>query len=164
LVLRPAKTEAGTLRRISAAVGSLLQLRELLRSLPRLAAVLDRAQCALLRALGAATAAPAFADLLRRLDELLDEEAAPASAAFLNRTQQCFALRGGVDPLLDVSRAAFCRATEQVGKGAHLPPIEWRGLGPGYSLCPTRPRPCLKACTCTCAGCWCGVGQAGLVR
>jgi hypothetical protein len=35
-------------------------------------------------------------------------------AAFLNKVQQCFAVRAEVDSLLDVSRATFCRLTEGV--------------------------------------------------
>jgi hypothetical protein len=114
LVLRPAKTEAATLRRIAAMVLSFLQLRELLRALPPLAAALAPADSALLRALAATAGAPTFSTLLATLDSLLDEDACSSRTAFLNRTQQCFALRAGLDPLLDVSRHAFCRATEQV--------------------------------------------------
>lgn len=33
---------------------------------------------------------------------------------FLNRTQQCFAVRNGRDGLLDVARATFCRITEEI--------------------------------------------------
>jgi DNA mismatch repair protein MSH4 len=115
LALRPAaRGDAAAPRRVAAAVGAVLSLRELLRSLPPLAEALGGARAELLAALRAAAGAGAFAALAARLDALLDDEALPARGAFLNRTQQCFALRAGLDPLLDVSRAAFCRATEQV--------------------------------------------------
>lgn len=33
------------------------------------------------------------------------------------RTQQCFAVKGGVDGFLDIARQTFCRVTEQVEAG-----------------------------------------------
>lgn len=33
------------------------------------------------------------------------------------RTQQCFAVKKGVDGFLDVARATFCRVTEQASRG-----------------------------------------------
>ena len=33
---------------------------------------------------------------------------------FINRTQQCFAVKSGVDGILDLARSTFCRVTEQV--------------------------------------------------
>ena len=33
---------------------------------------------------------------------------------FINRTQQCFAVRSGVDGILDLARSTFCQVTEQV--------------------------------------------------
>lgn len=37
-----------------------------------------------------------------------------SKTAFINRTQQCFAVKGGVDGFLDLARSAFCRITEQI--------------------------------------------------
>lgn len=105
-------------------VQSFLQLRELLRTLPQLADALTPARCALLCTLRETASAPLFSHLLQRLDGLLDEDACPSTSAFLNRTQECFALKGGVDALLDVSRQAFCRATEQVRGGEGSKSVE----------------------------------------
>lgn len=37
-----------------------------------------------------------------------------SKTSFINRTQQCFAVRSGVDGILDLARSTFCRVTEQV--------------------------------------------------
>ena len=37
-----------------------------------------------------------------------------SKTTFINRTQQCFAVRSGVDSILDLARSTFCRVTEQV--------------------------------------------------
>lgn len=37
-----------------------------------------------------------------------------SKTTFINRTQQCFAVRSGVDGILDLARSTFCRVTEQV--------------------------------------------------
>ena len=117
-MLRPAKTEAGMLRRVAAMIQSFIQLRELLSALEPLESSLEDAESELLCALRSAATAPEFAQLLIRLDGLLEDEVRSARGAFLNRTQQCFALRSGEIPLLDVARQAFCNATEAVHEHA----------------------------------------------
>lgn len=37
-----------------------------------------------------------------------------SKTTFINKTQQCFAVRSGVDGILDLARSTFCRVTEQV--------------------------------------------------
>jgi DNA mismatch repair ATPase MutS len=37
-----------------------------------------------------------------------------SKAAFVNKVQQCFAVKAQVDSFLDVSRATFCRLTENI--------------------------------------------------
>lgn len=37
-----------------------------------------------------------------------------SKTTFINRTQQCFAVKSGVDGILDLARSTFCRVTEQV--------------------------------------------------
>lgn len=153
LAMRPARSEAGIQRRISA----FILLLEALAVLPPLAEALQGAQCELLRAVSAAAGHAAFAELRALLESALEEDAASAKNAFLNRraeqpaeaccscrcsrgassclparppaertspwhfggtappcrTQQCFALKAGLDGFLDVARQAFCRVTEQ---------------------------------------------------
>ena len=42
------------------------------------------------------------------------QDATTSPGAFVNRTQLCFAVRGGVDSLLDAARAAFCDTTAHI--------------------------------------------------
>ncbi|KAL4430860.1 hypothetical protein ABPG75_006116 [Micractinium tetrahymenae] len=114
LNLRPAKSEAGTLRRIAGMIQSFILLHEALAVLPSLAAALAGARCELLRAVAAAAGHAAFAELAAELEAVLEEDVASAKNTFLNRTQQCFAVKKGVDGFLDVARTTFCRVTEQV--------------------------------------------------
>ena len=37
-----------------------------------------------------------------------------SKTTFINRTQQCFAVKSGADGVLDLARSTFCRVTEQV--------------------------------------------------
>lgn len=39
------------------------------------------------------------------------QDATTAAGAFVNRTQLCFAVKGGVDGMLDAARTAFCDTT-----------------------------------------------------
>lgn len=61
----------------------------------------------------------------------------PASVclqAFLNRTQQCFAVKSGADGLLDVARATFCSLTEEI----HALVATYReSICPDIKACPT---------------------------
>ncbi len=57
---------------------------------------------------------PAFAKLLQTVDEVLDRDAASSRTPFVNRTQQCFAVKGGVDSFLDLARSSFCRISEDI--------------------------------------------------
>lgn len=57
---------------------------------------------------------PTFARMAGTVSQVLDEDAHSGRAAFVNRTQQCFAVRSGLDSFLDLSRAAFCRASDDV--------------------------------------------------
>jgi DNA mismatch repair protein MSH4 len=114
LVLRPAKSEANTLRRIAAMVKSFILLRDVLRVLPQLTDALTPCATDIFFSLATTCAAPAFSRLLDRLNELLEGDVGASANAFLNRTQCCFALKAGVDSLLDVARGTYSRLTEQV--------------------------------------------------
>jgi hypothetical protein len=46
------------------------------------------------------------------IDEIIDEDVLYARQAFVARTQQCFAVKAGVDGFLDVARKSFCETTE----------------------------------------------------
>ena len=46
--------------------------------------------------------------------KVLDEDAHSQSGSFANATQQCFALKTGLDPLLDLARITFTQLTEEI--------------------------------------------------
>lgn len=114
LTLQPSKSEAGTLRRINTFIQSLVHLQDLLRCLPSLATVLENANSDILVAVQNACNQTCFANLLDELESTLDENAHGRKGAFMNRTQQCFAVKTGINGLLDISRSTFSRLTEQV--------------------------------------------------
>ncbi len=60
------------------------------------------------------TSHPVFADLLQVIDAALDSDVSSSKAAFVNRTQQCFAVKSGVDSFLDLARTSFCRISEEI--------------------------------------------------
>ena len=42
------------------------------------------------------------------------QDARTAKSAFVNRTQQCFAVKGTVNDFLDLARSTYCRLTEEI--------------------------------------------------
>ena len=62
----------------------------------------------------ASCAHPTFAEMAGTVSQVLDEDAHTGRAAFVSRTQQCFAVRSGLDSFLDLARQAFCRASDDV--------------------------------------------------
>ncbi|KAL0020849.1 hypothetical protein WJX77_001177 [Trebouxia sp. C0004] len=116
LAMRNAKIKANSdaARRISSLVGSLILLKETLELLPGLGHPLEGADSELLQAIGANCTHEVFHTLLETATEVLDEDVKSSKTAFINRTQQCFAVRSGVDGILDLARSTFCRVTEQV--------------------------------------------------
>ena len=63
-----------------------------------------------------AAAHPVFAEMLASNNAVLDEDVQSAKAPFVNRTQQCFAVKTGTDSFLDLARSSFCRISEDVHK------------------------------------------------
>jgi DNA mismatch repair protein MSH4 len=114
LTLVVAKSESGTLRRIATFIQSFILLKDLLQSLPLLAEALEHSESSLLQTARNAALHPSFKELLQRLALTLEENATSYKNAFMNKTQQCFAVKAGANGLLDVSRGTFGRLTEQV--------------------------------------------------
>lgn len=44
--------------------------------------------------------------------EVIDDDILHARAPFVARTQQCFAVKSGIDGFLDIARKAFCETSE----------------------------------------------------
>lgn len=49
---------------------------------------------------------------LLRIGEVIDDDTLHARVPFVARTQQCFAVKAGIDGLLDVARRSFCDTSE----------------------------------------------------
>lgn len=47
-----------------------------------------------------------------RIGEVIDEDVLHTRVPFVARTQQCFAVKAGVDGLLDMARRSFCDTSE----------------------------------------------------
>lgn len=47
-----------------------------------------------------------------RIGEVIDEDVLHARVPFVARTQQCFAIKAGIDGFLDVARRSFCDTSE----------------------------------------------------
>lgn len=47
-----------------------------------------------------------------RIGEVIDEDVLHARVSFVARTQQCFAVKAGIDGLLDIARRSFCDTSE----------------------------------------------------
>lgn len=47
-----------------------------------------------------------------RIGEVIDEDVLHARVPFVARTQQCFAVKAGIDGLLDIARRSFCDTSE----------------------------------------------------
>ncbi|KAL4525061.1 hypothetical protein Ndes2526A_g07151 [Nannochloris sp. 'desiccata'] len=96
----------------------LMTLEECLMQLPRKHGLDGGAESELLCVLRSAVADPIFAQLLMRLEGLLEDDVYSARGAFLNRAQQCFALRCETIPMLEIARQVFCKTTEAVHEHA----------------------------------------------
>lgn len=49
-----------------------------------------------------------------RIGEVIDEDVLHARVPFVARTQQCFAVKAGIDGLLDIARRSFCDTSEGI--------------------------------------------------
>ncbi|XP_038678894.1 DNA mismatch repair protein MSH4 isoform X2 [Tripterygium wilfordii] len=55
-----------------------------------------------------------YASIRKRIGDFIDEDVLHARVPFVARTQQCFALRAGIDGLLDIARRTFCDTSEAI--------------------------------------------------
>ena len=112
---------------ISAVLGRNVQSSKAPFSPGRSGAVLSRLACtapsidcsqrsAFLMQVASAAAHPVFAEMLKSINAVLDEDVQSSKTPFVNRTQQCFAVKTGTDSFLDLARASFCRISEDVHK------------------------------------------------
>ncbi|KAG0569175.1 hypothetical protein KC19_6G071100 [Ceratodon purpureus] len=95
-------------------VNSIILLKEALDRLPSLQEALQDAKCSLLSNIRDICSNESFRLLLQRIEEVINEDIAHSRALFVSRTQQCFAVKSGIDGYLDVAREVFCSTSEAI--------------------------------------------------
>ncbi|CAL5442005.1 unnamed protein product [Camellia sinensis] len=60
-----------------------------------------------------------YASIRKRIGEVIDEDVLHARVPFVAQTQQCFAVKAGIDGLLDIARRSFCDISEAIHKLAN---------------------------------------------
>eukprot|EP00775_Hariotina_reticulata_P012444 gene12444-12581_t len=116
LAVRP--SSAAAIKDPSARMGSLVSavilLRDVLRCLPAMADSMTWVDTTLLKAVQANLGQEKLRQLLQEIEAVMDDDAQASKAQFVNKVQQCFAVRTQVDSFLDMSRATFTRLTESI--------------------------------------------------
>ncbi|KAH9721215.1 DNA mismatch repair protein MSH4 [Citrus sinensis] len=96
-------------------ISSIILLKTALDALPLLAKVLKDAQSFLLANIYRSVCEnEKYASIRKRIGEVIDEDVLHARVPFVARTQQCFAIKAGIDGLLDIARRSFCDTSEAV--------------------------------------------------
>ncbi|KAL9433834.1 hypothetical protein AB3S75_028636 [Citrus x aurantiifolia] len=96
-------------------ISSIILLKTALDALPLLAKVLKDAQSFLLANIYRSVSEnEKYASIRKRIGEVIDEDVLHARVPFVARTQQCFAIKAGIDGLLDIARRSFCDTSEAV--------------------------------------------------
>ncbi|KAK9142949.1 hypothetical protein Syun_012349 [Stephania yunnanensis] len=96
-------------------ISSVILLKTALEALPLLSKVLKNAKSFLLVNIFKSICENGKYDSIRkRIGEVIDEEVLHARVPFVARTQQCFAVKAGIDGLLDVARRSFCDTSEAI--------------------------------------------------
>ncbi|KAH9721222.1 DNA mismatch repair protein MSH4 [Citrus sinensis] len=94
-------------------ISSIILLKTALDALPLLAKVLKDAQSFLLANIYRSVCEnEKYASIRKRIGEVIDEDVLHARVPFVARTQQCFAIKAGIDGLLDIARRSFCDTSE----------------------------------------------------
>ncbi|XP_011081405.1 DNA mismatch repair protein MSH4 [Sesamum indicum] len=96
-------------------ISSIILLKTALDALPLLSKALKDANCFLLRNVYKSICAnEKFSSMRERIGEVIDEDVLHARVPFVARTQQCFAVKAGIDGLLDIARRSFCDTSEAI--------------------------------------------------
>ncbi|XP_021767980.1 DNA mismatch repair protein MSH4-like [Chenopodium quinoa] len=98
-------------------ISSIILLKTALDALPLLSKVLKDAKSFLLGNIYKSICEnEKYALIKQRIGEVIDEDVVHARVPFIARTQQCFAVKAGIDGLLDVARRTFCDTSEAIHK------------------------------------------------
>ncbi|RVW50584.1 DNA mismatch repair protein MSH4 [Vitis vinifera] len=96
-------------------ISSIILLKTALDALPLLSKVLKDAKSFLLANVYKSVCAnETYASIRKRIGEVIDEDVLHARVPFVARTQQCFAVKAGIDGLLDIARRSFCDTSEAI--------------------------------------------------
>ncbi|KAG8374707.1 hypothetical protein BUALT_Bualt10G0024000 [Buddleja alternifolia] len=96
-------------------ISSIILLKTALDALPLLSKVLKDASCFLLKNVYKSICEnEKFASMRKRIGEVIDGDVLHARVPFVARTQQCFAVKAGIDGLLDIARRSFCDTSEAI--------------------------------------------------
>ncbi|KDP39890.1 hypothetical protein JCGZ_03421 [Jatropha curcas] len=102
-------------RRSQVLISSIILLKTALDALPLLSKVLKDAKSFLLANVYRTVCEnKKYASIRNRIGEVIDEDVLHARVPFVARTQQCFAVKAGIDGLLDIARRTFCDTSEAV--------------------------------------------------
>eukprot|EP00898_Chlorokybus_atmophyticus_P008950 jgi/Chlat1/9056/Chrsp94S08358 len=99
-------------RRNQKIVAGVIELKQTLELVPAAAQALESCQSITLENIRTNVFVhPGLEALKSSIEKVIDEDIIHSKAAFVTRTQQCFAVKAGVDGFLDVARKAFCETT-----------------------------------------------------
>eukprot|EP00257_Ricinus_communis_P027746 XP_025015160.1 DNA mismatch repair protein MSH4 [Ricinus communis] len=102
-------------RKSQVLISSIILLKTALDALPLLSKVLKDAKSFLLANVYKTICEnEKYASIRRRIGEVIDEDVLHARVPFVARTQQCFAVKAGIDGLLDIARRTFCDTSEGI--------------------------------------------------
>uniref|UniRef100_A0A453B446 DNA mismatch repair protein MutS core domain-containing protein n=1 Tax=Aegilops tauschii subsp. strangulata TaxID=200361 RepID=A0A453B446_AEGTS len=109
-VLKPANG-----RKSQLLISDIIVLKTALDAIPFLSKVLKGANSFLLKNIYQTICEnPKYESMRKRIGEVIDEDVIHSRAPFVACTQQCFAIKPGIDGLLDVARRSFCDTSEAI--------------------------------------------------
>ncbi|GLT35109.1 hypothetical protein SLA2020_095880 [Shorea laevis] len=114
-------------RKSQVLISSIILLKTALDALPLLSKVLKDAKSFLLENVYKSVCEnEKYADIRKRIGKVIDEDVLHARVPFVARTQQCFAVKAGIDGLLDIARRSFCDTSEAIHNLANKHREEFR--------------------------------------
>ncbi|XP_065857824.1 DNA mismatch repair protein MSH4 isoform X2 [Euphorbia lathyris] len=117
---KPKKVTDGVLgadnaKKSQVVISSIILLKTALDALPLLLKVLKDAKSFLLANVYKTICDnKKYTSIRQRIGEVIDEDVLHARVPFVARTQQCFAVKAGIDGLLDIARRTFCDTSEAI--------------------------------------------------
>ncbi|XP_077235396.1 MUTS-like protein 4 isoform X2 [Tasmannia lanceolata] len=102
-------------RKSQVLIASIILLKTALEALPLLSKVLKDVKCSLLCNIYKSICEnEKYAAIRKRIEDVIEPDVLHARVPFVARTQQCFAVKAGIDGLLDAARRSFCDTSEAI--------------------------------------------------